>query len=247
MIGGRHVRRAQFERRSLLPVSAACVVANGIRECLSTLLAVRVDLRLLEPAIPDPRAWAAISEGAYVFATRGSACGAAFVLRPNDASTLAAAAFGEQPAERPLSSLEHEVLVRALRALASSLAPICGRDLSPLETVADIAGYVTYFEVLSPAPLPFRIGIALSRDPAPLSPGTLGIADLLDVELELGVTVAQGFMDAGSLLRLRPGVEVPMTTAVGDPGLLTLDAAIVGRGECGVLGNRNVLVLRAAS
>ena len=53
MTNGRRVRRARFVDRSLLPVAAACVVANGVRETLAALLhASGFELRMGLEAAP---------------------------------------------------------------------------------------------------------------------------------------------------------------------------------------------------
>lgn len=242
--GGRRVRRALFERRSSLPVSAACVLAGGVRETLGALLATPVSLRLLEPAIPDAAAWTAICTGAQLFGVRGPLCNAAFVLRPQDASALVDGAFGENGgAPRTLSAIEQEVLVRALRAIAGSLAPVCGRELSPLERILDIQGYVTYFELIVERPVGARIGVALSRDPAARGGATVRIEDLLDVEVEVGVEFARGVLPAAAFLDLRPGSNVPMKTRIGDPGRLRLGGAVLARGECGAMGERSAILV----
>jgi len=244
-VGGRRVRRARFEQRSSLPVSAACVVANGVREMLGAVLASAVSVRLLEPVIPSTQAWAAICEGAQIFGVRGPVADAAFVLRPRDALSLAAAAFGEIPGDpRALSPLENEVVSRALHAVAGSLAPVCGRELSALERIVDIRGYVTYFEMLVERPVALRVGVALSRDPMPRSTGTLRIDDLLDVQIELAVEFARGSLSAAEFLDLGSGSNVPMKTRVGEPALLKLAGAVLARGECGTLGERNAMLLK---
>jgi flagellar motor switch/type III secretory pathway protein FliN len=246
IVRGKRVRRACFERRSSLPVSAACLVANSIRETLGALLAAPVQLRLLEPVIPDGPAWQAIARGAQLFAVRGPVCDAAFVLRPQDALALAGSAFGERAGStRPLSAVEQEVLVRALRGLAGSLAPVCGRELSPLERILDIRGFTTYFELLMERPAAARIGVALSRDPVARGAATLRIEDLLDVELEVCVQFASGALPAAAFLDLRPGSDVPMKTRVGEPGLLKADGAVLARGECGAIGERNAMIITA--
>lgn len=246
IVDGKRVRRSRFERRSSLPVSAACLVANSIRETLGALLATPVSLRLLEPVIPDAQAWQAIAAGAQLFALRGPVCDAAFVLRPRDALALAGSAFGEhEDAARQLSAVEQEVLVRALRGIAGSLAPVCGRELLPLERILDIRGFVTYFELIVERPAKARIGVALSRDPAARGSATLRLEDLLDVEVEVCVQFAYGTLPAAGFLDLRPGSNVPMKTRVGDPGLLKAGAAVLARGECGAVGARNAMIVAA--
>lgn len=245
IVRGHRVRRSCFERRSTLPVSAACVVANGVRETLSTLLATPVSLRLFEPVIPDKAAWAAIAGRAKLYRVRGSLSEAVFVLRPADALALAAAAFGESVAQaRALSPLENEVLLRAVRALSGSLSAVCGRDTAAVEPILDMAGYVTYFEMLVERPVPARIGVALSRDPVTKASATLRIEDLLDVEIELSAQFAAGELPAAAILNLRPGMLVPMMTKIGTPGLLKAGGTIFANGECGTLKERNALIVR---
>ncbi|HET6894191.1 MAG TPA: FliM/FliN family flagellar motor C-terminal domain-containing protein [Candidatus Baltobacteraceae bacterium] len=243
----KRVRAIRFQQRSSLPVSAACIVANGVRETLGALLASPVSLRLLEPRIPDPQAWNTLCSGAQLYAVRGPVCDAAFVIRPGDALALASSAFGELPdAQRPLSALEREVLVRALRGIAGSLAPVCGRELSPLEPILDIHGYVTYFELLVERPVAARLGIALSRDPVARSGASaLHLEDLGGVEIEVCAQFACGMLTAEAFLGLRPGTIVPMKTRVGEPGLLKIGGAVIARGECGALGERSAFIVTA--
>jgi flagellar motor switch/type III secretory pathway protein FliN len=246
IVHGRRVRRACFQRRSTLPVSAACVVANAVRETLSALLATPVSVRLFEPVIPDGAAWAAIAGDAELYRVRGSVADAVFVLRSRDALAVSAAAFGESAAEeRALSPVEREVLLRAVRALSGTLAAVCGREPSQPERILDISGYVTYFELLVERPVTARIGVALSRDPAAKGGGTLRIEQLLDVEIELSAQFASGIIPAAAFLDLREGMLVPMMTKIGKPGLLTAGGTALARGECGTLRERNALIVSA--
>ncbi len=246
LLDGRRVRRGIFRRRSCLPVSAACVVANGVRETLATLLCAPVSLRLLEPSIPTAPAWAAICAGAQVYGVCGPVADAAFVLRPGDALALAASAFGEGPGDaRSLSPLESEVVVRALRAISGSLSAVCGREISVLERILDISDYVTYFELLVERPVSLRLGVALSRDPSPRASQTLTIADLLDVQIEVSAEFARGQLSGGAFLDLRSGTDVPMKTRVGEKGLLKAGATVLAHGQCGALGERNALIVSA--
>lgn len=247
MLHGRRVRAARFESRSALAVSAACLVANGVREALSAALGAPAVLRLLEPVIPDREAWTAIAAGAQLYRMPGSLADAVFVLRPADAAALAAAAFGEPAGEaRGLSPVESQVLLRVVRAMCGCLAPVCGGEPAPLERILDISGYVTYFELLLERPVAARIGIALSREPVARSAATLRIEDLLDVEIELSVQFAAGEIPAAAFLDLREGVLVPMMTRVGERGRLCAGGTVLARGECGSLRERNALIVSAA-
>lgn len=245
--GGRRVRSARFDARSLLPVSAACVVANGVRELLSSLLAVPAELRLLEPRLPSPQAWAAIARDAQMVRVTGPLANAALVLRSPDAVALAAAGFGEERrGSQALSGIESEVIARLLRSLTGALSAVCGRELSAPEPILDISGYATYFELLVERPVRARIGVALSREPAAQAAcATLRLEDLLDVEVDLRAEFARGFISAPTLLGLGPGSNVPMMTSVGGFGVLKADGMVLARGECGAIGLRSAMILQS--
>jgi flagellar motor switch/type III secretory pathway protein FliN len=243
---GRRIRRARFVRRSLLPVPAACVVANGIRENLSALFKARVSVRLLEPVIPDPRAWALIFADAMVYRVRGSLGDAALILRNSDALGFVGRVFGERPHEaRPLSPIEDEVLSRALRGLATTLSPVCGStEHFFVERSVERSGFVTYFELLLSGPVEVKIGVALARDPNPASQAGLRLEDLLEVELELSAEFASGEIEADQLLLLQPKSTLRMKTKVGAPAVLKLEGRIVARGDCGALGEHSAFACR---
>lgn len=242
---GRRVRFAAFEQRSNLPVSAACLAANSVRETLGTLLQQPVRMRLIEPIVPDPKAWEALADGALLFCIRGSVCDAAIVLRRGDALAFAAAAFGEiEPGDRAISPIELEILERTVNALGGCFAAVCGKQ-SGIERILDIRGFATYFELLLEAPACARIGVALSCDPAPAAVPGLQVEDLGAVEVEVSAVFAQGLLAAKDFLDLRPGALVPMMTRIGEPGLLASGSTALARGECGAVGERNVLVVVA--
>lgn len=243
--GGRTIRPSRFERRSELPVPAACIVANGIRETLSQLLARPVSVTLTEPVIPELRAWELIAAGARIFRLRGQVTDVAVVLRPVDALALVSALFDERAADlRELSAIEIDVLSRMMQALRTSLDAVCGlREGVALEPVAHAARYSTYFEILIGAPIEARIGIALATEPTCPIRGALQLADLLDVELEVSAGFSGGSVEARTLLALQPGAVVPMTTEVGSFGTLKVAGSIVARGECGAVAGRNAFLV----
>ena len=242
-IDGRRVRACRFERRSSLPVSAACVVANGMRESLSAALGSPVPVRLLEPVLPDPAAWELILAGARVFLARGAQAEAALIFRAADALSLACGVFGEAATEdRPLSGIENQVLARVAGALAGSLSAVCG-PLQEVRPIAQPPAFLTFFEVLIDRPPGARIGIALATEPGPQRIGSLRIADLLEVEIEVTVECAEGLIEAGALLALQPESIVPMITKVGASGSLKVGGRVVARGECGALGENHAFVV----
>lgn len=250
-IGGRRVRAASFEERSLLPVGAACVVASGIRERLGAVLDAAVRVRLFEPAIPSPHAWESIARGARIVRIRGSAADAAIVLRPGDALALACAAYGEtwcaRSPFRELSALEGRALDRIVTAVAETLAPVCGTfEREPPERLATLAGFVSYFEVLIESPLEARLGIALSRDPAPERRSGLRPEDLDDVAIEAVARVDLGEIAAAALAALAPGAIVPITHWDGSRGSLHAAGRTLAVGACGIRNGRYAFIVGAA-
>ena len=240
------VREGNFVTRSLLPIAAACAVANAVRETLASLLAQPVRLQLTEPIVPDAASWRALTASGRFYRVCGPVCQAAIVLRAQDALALAAGAFGELPGgARPLSAVEEETLTRVAGALSGSLAHVCGPGIEPAERILDISGFVTYFELLVEGPMEARIGIALSRDPDAHPAKTLRANDLAGIEIELRVDLARGVLAAAAFLDLRPGAQVPMKTRIGDPGLLKAGAVSLARGECGALGDRAAFAVTA--
>ncbi len=247
----RRIRAARFEERSSLPASAACVVGNGVRETLTSLLGAAVGVRVLEPAIPSPPAWVAIAREALLYRTRGSVADAAIVLRPRDAAALAAAAFGENraatDAPRDLSPFEREAVDRAAAAIGTTLQAVCGaRERESLELVSTIAGFATYFEILLEPPIDARIGIALSRDPAPEPRGRLALEDLAGILLEPVVTLDVARIRANALATLTPGTIFPLTRAGALHGRLTIGGRQLARGTCGMRDGRYAFAITSS-
>jgi hypothetical protein len=237
------VRRACFEARSSLPVSAACVVANGVRETVSALLGgAVVTLRLSEPCIPSPDAWPVILRDARVYRLRGSVADAAVILGPSDAVALATILFGESHAHstgRGLSPIECDVLDRMVNAMAANLGAVCGkRESFALERAGAVAGFVTYFELLLDEPVGARIGIALSRDPSPQLSGALDIAQLARVQLEASAVLDLGTVAAAQVARVAVGSLLPIAGSALNRCALTAHRRRLARGNCGVRNGR---------
>jgi len=245
---GKRVRRAQFEARSALPTSAACVVANGVREALSTLLRASVVLKLFEPSIPSPQAWTAILYGARLYRVRGNVADAAVVLRAPDALALATALFGESddfpPDERALSPIECDVVDRMAGALAANLGTVCGaREGHAVERVAAIAGFVTFFELCIEEPVTARIGIALSRDPFPEPHGALEIGHLAEVRVSVSASLDAGTVETAAIARLQAGAIVPLEVGGRRHCRLAVQGRNFMQGTCGVRSGRYAVAL----
>ncbi len=210
----KRIHKPTFGRRSSLPASAACVVANGVRETLSSIFGTPVEMRLFEPSIPPPRAWAAILNDAVLYRVRGTVADAAIVLRSVDALSLAAALFGEQlPAhrDRALSPIECDVVDRTANAIAAHLGSVCGtRESHCAERVASIEGYSSFFELLVEEPVAIRIGIALSREPSPEPRGCVEMGHLSGVSVPADATLDLGRVLSGTVARLQPGTILPL-------------------------------------
>ncbi len=244
---GRRVAGARFEPRSRLPLSAACLVANGLRELLSRLLAVELETELLEPLVPSPAVRPVLFADAIVACVRGRVADAYIVVRPADARRLVALAFGEaeRPDGDPLSEIESQTLDRAMLALA----PLCGSLCGPSTGAARIAATTaecdseSYFEVRLLLERPVTIGFALSREPAFEIGARVAIADLEQVEIELRAECARGRLELVDVATLAVGAIVPLTTRIGDPGWLCLGDRSIARGSCGANGGRAAFVV----
>lgn len=182
VVNGRSVRHAIFERRSRLPISAVCVVANAVREILSALLTRPVHVAVCEPIIPDPQTWPLLTGGAAMFRARGQLGDGAFVLRQKDAVALTSGIFCEENVveARTLSAIEGDVLQRAMASLGKALASVCGLlDECTLTRCSEISGYTTYFELLFDAPFEATLGVALSQEPIERISQTIDSSHLL--------------------------------------------------------------------
>lgn len=239
---GKRLRHVRFRDRSLLPVSAACVVANGVREVLASVLGVGVDVRLFAPVIPDRNAWAAILEEAIVLRARGSLGEAAIVVRPEDARALLGAAFGEIPQGAcVMSAIEREVLQRLLQRLSGTLASICGTQVETMialpekRDLVSAISYAAYFEVAIERPLVASLGVALVRDPSPEPHGAVAFEDLREVRLPLRVRMDAGKFPAARICELAAGDVLPLSD--GMVSALLSGAREIARGQCGMNDN----------
>jgi hypothetical protein len=245
---GKRVREARFERRSSLPASAACVVANGIRETLTALLGAPITLRLFEPVIPDPRAWNAIALNAMMYRVRGSVADAAIVLRAPDAIAFASAVFGEPAASdaRALSPIERDVVDRAAHAIAANLIAVCGaREGRVVERVSAIDGFVTFFEMSMEGPVEARVGIALSRDPTPEPRGGLELAHLADVRVRAVAAIDLGSARAAAIGGIAVGAILPIRSDDLRRCTLAIAGRRLARGICGVRNGRYAIAANA--
>lgn len=237
------VRAAQFLERSLLPVSAACVVANGVSERLSGACGSHVQLRLWPPAIPDPSAWTTLFAGAERFVVRGSRADAAFVLRPPDALALAALLFGDTPegAPRALSRLEREVTRRAVAALVPALAPVCGE--TRLDAAEAAIAPVTYFELCVVAPVACTIGVALAREPEEGVTRTVPQDAVRRASVVMTAEIVLRSLPAREIADLRAGAML----AIADfSAVLRVNGDDYARGHCGVRDGRFAVRVGAA-
>jgi len=242
--GLRSIRDAGFVPRSTLPVSAACLVANGARETLSSLLAAELDFELVEPAIPGPPERRLLLAGATIARVRGRLCDGFIILRPAAVRRVIAYAFGEGESGRErLSQIERATLDRVVAALVPLCNTLCGtlgavvRE-SEARAAADMA---TYFEVRATSAADFAVGFGITRDPAEEVGGRLTLDDLSDVELDAAVEFARGTLGVPAFARLGSGVTVALETPLGAAGTLRVGGVAVARGRCGIANGRRAI------
>lgn len=245
------VRRARFVPAPGLPVDAACVVANGIREGLRTLLGEACSVAIGEPVALDAAAWRALTRDALLFATPGAATDVVFVLPLRDARRLVAAAFGEAEAgERAgWSALEAGAAERIVARCANACDVLCAERRGPTRSTesAQIPRAVAAFDVRVTAPLTFTLAVGILRALPEAPPGPpLGAAVLDDVPLEVRAVLGHGTLALPQLLALRAGDVVRLATKVADAGELKVGGKRIALGTCGLRSGRAAFEVRSA-
>ena len=253
------VRRLRFVPRTSIPVEAACVVANGIRETLRELLGANCELVLGEPAAIGPQAWAHLASDALLFLTRGRQTDIVLVLPQHDARRLVLRAFGEGDdgeapdpgappglADRAYSALELHALERIAARCAAAFEPLCAerQDVSHALGAHEVPACVAYFDLRVHAPLALTLGIGIVRDlPDPGPSGALPPRALESVTLEARAVFAEGTIDAAAFVTLRPGQVLRLDTKVGAPASLKCGARRLAMGVPGVVASRTAFLV----
>ncbi|MHB8463160.1 MAG: FliM/FliN family flagellar motor switch protein [Vulcanimicrobiaceae bacterium] len=236
-VGRYRVRSARFQARAHLPLPAATLVANAMREKLVELLRTEVILRLGEPCVPPLQAWPTLLADARMLSVHGSSGDAVLIVRGSDARAWIGATFGGDIASADgLSPLETRVLDRLMVALAGTLAPIVGpRYTTQMICAAGNEQYAAYFELLLQAPLEAGIGVAIPRDPPPPVVGCLQAWALDSVELEVVAELRCREQSAGQLAGLAVGDVLRIDDMTAS---LKTQGTVLGHGECGISAGR---------
>jgi flagellar motor switch/type III secretory pathway protein FliN len=245
-----NVRRARFVPRPSLPIDAACVVANGVREGLRTLLGETCTVTIGEPVALDAAAWRSLVHDALLFATPGRATDVVFVLAARDARRLVAAAFGEEPGttESAWSTLEAGAIERIIVRCANACEALCVERRGPTSPVdaARIPRSVAYFDVRVTAPVTLTVGVGIVRDLPETPPlATLGTAALGEVAVEVRAILGRAILPVPRLLELRAGSVVVLGTAVDDAGELNVAGQRIAVGTCGLRRGRTAFEVRS--
>jgi len=232
------VRRLRFVPRSSIPVSAACLVANGIRETLRELLGEPCEVVLGEPVALDATAWSVLAREALLYLTRGRQTDVVLVLPRPDARRLVLRAFGEGDAlpEGACSALELHALERIAARCAAACDPLCAERHGPPRPVEphELPACSAYVDLRIAAPLALTLGVAIVRDlPDPGPAGALPPAALGPVGLEARAVFAEGDMDAAAFVALRPGDVVKLETTIGAPAFLRVASRPIAYGVPG--------------
>jgi len=239
----RGVRVARFVPRTNIPLSAACLVANGLRETLRDLLGEPCELGIGEPAAIGPQAWATLSRDAYCFVTPGRQTDTVLVVPESAARALVMRAFGEQAGATagPLSTLELAAVERIAARCASAFDSLCAQRHGSAQRVgrADLPACVAFFDVRISAPISIELGIGIVRDlPDPAPIGRLPPAALARVPVTVRAEFASGTIDVATLLALAPGDIIALETQVGAAGSLKIADRSFASGSGGVQAGR---------
>ncbi len=237
------IRPLRFVRRASIPLEAACLVANGIRETLRDLLVESCELAIGEPTAIDAESWSLLARDAFLFLTRGRQTDIVLVLPRRDARALVLRAFGEGDAlaDAACSALEVHALERIAVRCAATFDPLCVERAGASRAVRpdEVPPCVAYFDVRVHAPLALTLGIGIVRDlPDPGPSSRLPARLLHDVQLHARAVVAEGSLDAAAFARLRPGDVVTLQTSLHDPAVLVAGGCRVAVGSCGARGSR---------
>lgn len=235
---GRNVRAARFIARSTVPVSALCMVANGVREHLRALLGVGAEVTLGEATPLSDAARAGLVSRMHCFLTRGRATDVFLFVSERDARRLLAVALGEGSTGEDLSPLERSALGRLVHELAALFDPLCvERHAAPQPVDAQQAvRCTTYVDLRIGAPLEVTLGIGLTREPADEVGGPAVAAEqLLSVKCDVRAEIARGTILAERLAELAPGAIVRMDTKVGAEAVLKVAELVIARGRGGVV------------
>lgn len=248
----RGIRAARFIPRSNIPLGAACLVANGVRETMRELLRESCDLTLGEPVALDAVAWHALSRDALCFLTRGRQTDIVLTLPPADARALVLRAFGEggPPGAGACSALELHAIERIAARCSGAFDPLCAERRGPAQAVraSELPACVAFFDIRIHAPIAITLGIGLVRDlPDPGPSGTLPPALLAALPVDVRAEFASGTIDARGLLALRVGDVVRMDTKVGSAASLNLGPQLIARGVCGVLAAHHAFQVHETS
>lgn len=250
------LRRLRFWPRSSIPLEAACVVANGLRETLRELFGEACELVVGEPSTLAAEAWRVVSRDAFLFLTRGRQTDIVLVIPRTDARRLVLRAFGEPaatahahaPPERECSALEVHAIERIAARCALAFDPLCAERRSPSRAVTqgDVPSCAAYFDVRVQVPAALVLGIAIVRalpDPGPAAGFGPGALDA--VALPLRVVFAAGRIDAGAFARWRAGDIIPLATPIGAPATLEIGGRAFATGAPGACGSRAALRIDA--
>jgi hypothetical protein len=243
------VRRLRFVPRSSIPLAAACVVANGIRETLRELLGEPCEMVLGEPAALDGAAWGLLARDALLYLTHGRQTDVVLVLPRTDARRLVLRAFGEGEAlpDAACSALELHALERIAARCSAACDPLCAERRGGSRAVQphDVPACSAYVDLRVSAPLRLTLGVAIVRDlPDPGPSGALAPAALEPVALEARAVFAEGTIDAAAFVALRPGDVVKLETKVGAPASLNVAARPLATGVPGLVGARSAFLVR---
>lgn len=233
------MRSARFVARSTIPVSALCVVANGVREHLRRLLGISAEVTLGEATPLDDAARRSLVAGTHCYLTQGRTSDVFLFVGGKDARRLLDAAFSERAGELDLSPLERSALGRLVNELAALFDPLCAQRQAPPMLVDPEAAVccATYVDMRIGPPVDATLGLGLTREPPNEQPAgpLISPEHLLRVRCDVRAHIALGPITAARLAHLAPGEIVRMDTKVAAEAALKVGELVVARGRGGAV------------
>jgi flagellar motor switch/type III secretory pathway protein FliN len=243
--GNRRVRAARFVRESNFPLSTACLVANGMRECFAEKLGSAVSADVFAPAALNHEILERLLENAMVFRVETGPTHFWLLLRASSIRGLLSAVFGDVSltANGALSALELRTLESMVQELARLCAPIHGEvgEIRRTHDYAPMYDALSYFEIRLGLPQSVYLGVVPAHDPGPARGEQFEARHLADVPVGVRAIAGSCILTLEQLSTLEIGDVLPMIRR--ENARLMAGDVFLAHGTCGSADGRNAFLV----